>query len=115
MIDGAFVPETQWTVVEQTRSIGASVDARQPMELGFDPLLSRFEPRLFFFSGQSLRRRSIMSSRWLMPPHREQHRRGMIGMITASARHHRPCRQRNGTKPKFFNDFARARAGGRSG
>jgi hypothetical protein len=34
----------------------------------------------------------------------------MIGMITASARHHRPCRQRNGTKPKFFNDFWRARA-----
>jgi hypothetical protein len=34
----------------------------------------------------------------------------MIGMITASARHHRPCRQRNGTKPKFFNDFSRARA-----
>jgi hypothetical protein len=33
---------------------------------------------------------------------------GMIGMITASARHHRPCRQRNGTKPKFFNDFSRA-------
>jgi hypothetical protein len=26
------------------------------------------------------------------------------------ARHRRPCRQRNGTKPKFFNDFSRARA-----
>src|SRR5262249_41028456 len=35
---------------------------------------------------------------------------GMIGMITASARHRWPCRQRNGTKPKFFNDFSRARA-----
>jgi hypothetical protein len=33
---------------------------------------------------------------------------GMIGMITASARHRWPCRQRNGTKPKFFNDFSRA-------
>src|SRR6516164_704619 len=35
---------------------------------------------------------------------------GMIGMITASARHRWPCRQRNGTKRKFFNDFSRARA-----
>jgi len=26
------------------------------------------------------------------------------------ARHRQPCRQRNGTKPKFFNDFSRARA-----
>ena len=26
------------------------------------------------------------------------------------ARHRRPCRQRNGTKPKFINDFSRARA-----
>jgi hypothetical protein len=34
----------------------------------------------------------------------------MIGMITASARHNRPCRQRNGTKPICFNDFSRARA-----
>ena len=25
------------------------------------------------------------------------------------ARHRQPCRQRNGTKPKFFNDFSRAR------
>jgi hypothetical protein len=32
---------------------------------------------------------------------------GMIGMITASARH-RWTRARNGTKPKFFNDFSRA-------
>ena len=23
------------------------------------------------------------------------------------ARHRQPCRQRNGTKPKFFNDFSR--------
>jgi len=25
------------------------------------------------------------------------------------ARYRQPCRQRNGTKPKFFNDFSRAR------
>ena len=35
---------------------------------------------------------------------------GVIGMITASARHRWTCRRRNGTKRKFFNDFSRARA-----
>src|SRR5215469_2901740 len=35
---------------------------------------------------------------------------GMIGMITASARHRWTYRRRNGTKRKFFNDFSRARA-----
>jgi hypothetical protein len=32
----------------------------------------------------------------------------MIGMITASARRRCTYRRRNGTKPKFFNDFSRA-------
>jgi len=35
---------------------------------------------------------------------------GVIGMITASARHRWTYRRRNGTKRKFFNDFSRARA-----
>src|SRR5262249_20757187 len=34
---------------------------------------------------------------------------GMIGIITASARHRWTYRRRNGTKRKFFNDFSRAR------
>ena len=38
---------------------------------------------------------------------------GMIG-ITASARRRCPYRRRNGTKPKFFNDFSRAHAGARA-
>jgi hypothetical protein len=33
---------------------------------------------------------------------------GVIGMITASARHRWTYRRRNGTKRKFFNDFSRA-------
>src|SRR6516165_5478876 len=33
---------------------------------------------------------------------------GVIGMITASARHSWTYRRRNGTKRKFFNDFSRA-------
>jgi hypothetical protein len=40
---------------------------------------------------------------------------GMSDMITASARHSWTCRQRNGTKPKFFNDFSRAHARAREG
>jgi hypothetical protein len=39
-----------------------------PMELGFDPLLSRFEPRSFVFSSQPLAQKSIMPSPWSIPP-----------------------------------------------
>jgi hypothetical protein len=87
-------------VIEPIPKFGGKLRRR-----GFDPLLSRFEPRSFVFS------RSTMSSRCSMPPQPDQLRR----------RHDRhdngeratpldAYRRRNGTKRKFFNDFSRARA-----
>src|SRR5215469_9606956 len=73
-----------------------------PMELGF-----RFKPVFNLAAAQ----RSTMSSP--LPYCRTNQTSsdvGMIGMITASARHRWTYRRRNGTKRKFFNDFSRARA-----
>jgi hypothetical protein len=77
---------------------------------GFDPLLSRFEACSFVFSSWLLLGDRQCRHAALCRPIETSSDVGMIGMITASARHHRPCRQRNGTKPKFFNDFSRVHA-----
>jgi hypothetical protein len=81
------------------------------MELGFDLLLSRLEACSFVFSSWPLLRDRQCCHAALCRPIETSSDVGMIGMITASERHHRPCRQtQRGTKPKFFNDFSRARA-----
>ena len=78
-----------------------------PMEFGFDPLLSRSEPRSCFFMPVSAPR-STMLSRCSMPPQPDQLR-------CRHDRHDRhdngercTYRRRNGTKREFFNDFSRA-------
>ena len=76
-----------------------------PLELGF-PLLSRFEPCSFVFqAGRCPEIDNVITAALCRP------------IETSSevddnkrARHRQPCRQRNGTRPKFFNDFSRARA-----
>jgi hypothetical protein len=76
------------------------------MELGFDLLLTRFEPYSFVFqAGRCPEIDNVVTAALCRP------------IETSSdiddnkrARHRWSCRRRNGTKPKFFNDFSRARA-----
>jgi hypothetical protein len=72
------------------------------MELGFgSSLLVRFQAR------RCSEIDNVVTAALL--PHRpESSDVGVIGMITASARHRWTYRRRNGTKRKFFNDFSRA-------
>src|SRR6516165_6479853 len=74
------------------------------MELGFgSSLLVRFQAR------RCSEIDNVVTAALL--PHRpESSDVGVIGMITASARHRWTYRRRNGTKRKFFNDFSRARS-----
>ena len=80
------------------------------MEFGFDPLLSRSEPRSCFFMPVSAPRSTMPITLLHAAPTRPAPMSAMIGMITASARRRWTYRRRNGTKRKFFNDFSRARA-----
>ena len=76
-----------------------------PMELGFgSSLLVRFQ------AGRCPEIDNVVTAA-LLPPQPDQLRpRHDRHDNAASARHRWTCRQRNGTKPKFFNDFSRARA-----
>ena len=81
-----------------------------PMELGFDLLLTRFEPCSFVFQAGRCPEIDNVVTAALCRTNQTSYDVGMIGMITASARRRCTYRRRNGTKRKFFNDFSRARA-----
>jgi hypothetical protein len=76
-----------------------------PMALGFDRLLSRFEPRSFVFSSQPL---LTEIDNAVTPVNAPNQTSCAVGMTKGQARHSR-ARCSSGTKPKFFNDFSRAR------
>ena len=86
-----------------------------PIEFGFR-FRSAFEPVRaslvrFFKPAAALRDRQCRHAA-LCRPNQTSSDVGIIGMITASARHRWTYRRRNGTKRKSFNDFSRARARG---
>ena len=77
------------------------------MELGFDLRLTRFEPCSFVFqAGRCPEIDNVITAALCRPIDSSE------VDDNKRARHRQPCRQRNGTKPKFFNDFSRARACG---
>jgi hypothetical protein len=77
------------------------------MELAFDPLLSRFEPRSFFFQASRCSAALCRSNQISCAVGMTKGSRATVGRAGSAA---------NGTKPKFFNDFsARVHARARNG